>query len=695
MPPIKPPSVNIALKLSTLQRLFGLSLLLAMAVPLNAQEWTIGNTRVAKTIVFDNQSGLSTKSWRDLNTSTEFIHGKDGWREFQVTADGQAITGSSADVRLERRPGVVTRGANAYLEVALAARKLPLRIIVHYETYPDFAAVRQWLTLENTGSKPLVLRNLTVECQGATPGPARDLIAFGHYGEEPRETYFTGRVNDVAALLENARTGEGLAVLSEVPGYLKRTEIGGWEPAIQAMYDTDLFPFERRLDPGEKFETAAVSVVFYRRGTTTDPHWVLPQYAERVIAHNTNEQPPNWIYNDWEPWNGKATEPILQSVLPRALDMGLTLNTIDEGWEKTLGDNTIDTNKFPNGLKPLFEIGSDHTLKRGLWLPVSLVSEASSVYRQHPEWVCRGRDGKPKQSQGQGVVMCLASPYKQAALDRVGHAIQEYNLDYVKLDLTTVFNTYGEEPGCYETGHEHASSAESTVRIYEALTWLANKLHQQFPNLLIDYTFELWGEKHLIDYGLLRVADLDWLSNVSDRATTSAGPLQVRTLLYQRAMAIPTEDMLIGNMQGETSPWQERVATAMASAPVFLGDLRQLSEDDIRQSSKWITRFQQLRKQVALNDSFFPLGSWRQPEVTAWDGYGRFANSGEGIVVIFRNDSQDPSARIAIPGFPDGDFHVTDWSSGISTSLKGRKLSQGWSVQLTGKPRVIALEIRK
>jgi alpha-galactosidase len=334
-------------------------------------------------------------------------------------------------------------------------------------------------------------------------------------------------------------------------------------------------------------------------------------------------------------------------------------------------------------------------LKRGLWLPIALVSKTSSAYREHPDWVCRGRDGKPKESQGQGVVMCLASPYKQLALDRVSQAVREYGLNYVKLDLTTVFNTYGEEPGCYETNHDHASAAESTVRIYESLNWLANSLHKEFPALLIDYTFELWGEKHLIDYGLLRVADLDWLSNVKDHTPEDSGPLQVRTLLYQRGMAIPTEDLLIGNMQGEISTWQERIATAMGSAPVFLGDLSNLSAENAASSRAWIHRFQALRQRVPLNQSFFPLGSWRQPRITEWDGFGRFARTGEGLIVVFANESHDASAKIAIPGFPDGHFQLTDWTDESHVSVEGSDLSRGWELPLSGKPLVRILEVSK
>ena len=674
--------------------------LLTFLPPARAQEWTLDNGIIARVLAFDPQSGLYTKSWRDLEAQFDFINEKGSrnarCKEFQVRVDDQTITGSAQDVSLDGLPESAMRGQDEILDVTLLARRAPLRIVIHYQAPSGFAAVRQWLTLENTGEKPLTLRNLTVSCQVVSPGAIHDLIAFGNYGEEPREIFFTGRVNDVTPMVENARTGFGLALFSEVPGYLRRAELGnnGWDQSVRAMYDTDLFPFERRLEPGEKFETAAASVVFYRRGTARDPHWILPQYVEQVIAHNKNEHQPEWIYNDWEPWNGRITEPTVNAVLPKAVAMGLTLYTQDEGWEKTLGENVVNVERFPHGLSPLFDSGSGSALQRGLWIPIALVARDSLVFREHPDWVCRGRDGKPKESQGQGVVMCMASPYKQAVLDRIANAVEKYRLDYVKLDLTTVFNAYGEQPGCYETNHEHASAAESTVRIYESLDWLAIKLHERFPNLLIDYTFELWGEKHLIDYGLLRVADLDWLSNVTDHGVNDAGPLQARMLLYQRGMSIPTEDMLIGNLQGETPSWQDRVATEMASAPVFLGDLSKLSLQDAAQASEWIARFRKLRAEVRLQESFFPLGSWRQPKVNAWDGFARFAKTGEGMIVIFRNESADSSTRVAIPGFPDGAFSVTDWQSGARASLEGKTLRDGWEIPLAGKPRVLILEVR-
>ena len=112
--------------------------------------------------------------------------------------------------------------------------------------------------------------------------------------------------------------------------------------------------------------------------------------------------------------------------------------------------------------------------------------------------------------------MCLASPFQDAAADRVNDAIERFHLAYVKLDLTTIFNAYGEAPGCWAKGHYHGDWAESLNMIYEGISHVTSKVYEKHPDVLLDLTFELWGQKHVIDAGLLAAGDLDWMSNVSD-----------------------------------------------------------------------------------------------------------------------------------------------------------------------------------
>ena len=122
--------------------------------------------------------------------------------------------------------------------------------------------------------------------------------------------------------------------------------------------------------------------------------------------------------------------------------------------------------------------------------------------------------------------------------------------------------------------------AESLNMIYEGISHVTAKVYEKHPDVLLDLTFELWGQKHVVDAGLLAAGDLDWMSNVGDFQSNSPGTLQARTLLYQRAISMPADSMLIGNLQAGVSRREEAFGTAIGSAPLLLGDLRKLSAAD-------------------------------------------------------------------------------------------------------------------
>ncbi len=552
----------------------------------DGRSWTIGNGLVEREIRYDPKAGLYTAHWKHNVTGTDFMQRaqaeKDWGPEFSFDADGEHFAGPEGDkfefiAASEGNPAIPGKR----LVVHLKPRSKPLLVNVGYEVYDGHPVIRKWLVIQNQGTRPVILTHLVFEAVNAVPGPPADMQVSGFYGVEPREIFFTGRVEDTAIVERNSRTGEGLVVMNEAPGYMKRTEMSGWGRGIAAMYDTDLFPFERRLAPGETFMSAKSSVAFFVDGAGfVDPHWVVPSYTSSVLMKKGATYQPPWVYNTWEPFTRGINAQIVRDLVLIAARMGLDIFTVDDGWQQDYAENRINTQAFPNGLDEIGVLAGRNNLRLGLWVPLAAVSTNTEVYRQHPEWLCRDAQGKPKftgTASGSQAVMCLASPYKEVAAKRINDLIAGYHLRYVKIDLTTVFNTYGEAPGCYAQGHEHATWAESLERIYEGIQFVTERIYRAHPDILLDLTFELWGQKHLIDYGLLAAGDLDWLSNVDDESPEAAGPRQARTLLYHRALAIPAETMLIGNLHAETPPIEERLATAMGSSPLFLGDLRKLT----------------------------------------------------------------------------------------------------------------------
>ena len=673
------------------------------------QGWRVGNALVEREVRYSTRHGLYTESWRHKLTAKSFLTQLSSdmpWgREFSFQAHdlilAGAVRGPNPDFELVGSDTRETSPQGKVLEVRLRARKTPLDVSVFYAVYAGHPVVRKWIAVTNRDDRSIRLSHLAFEAVNLQAAPPSEQIVSAYYGIHAREIFFTGRAEDAAILALDPRTREGFIVMNEAPGWMKRTEMANWNwgEGVQVMYDTDLFPFERSVGPGETFTSARSGVAFFVEGRgMADPHWVMPSYTSAVLMKKGAAYLPPWFYNTWEPFFQEYNDAIVRESVPIAARLGLDVFTLDTGWSENYAENGISRKKFPEGLDNIRAAMEGQGIRLGLWEPLAVVSPESSVYQQHPDWVIKDLDGNAKKAAFPGAndrVMCLASAYRESAARRINELIRRHNLRYVKVDLTTVFNAYGEAPGCYAQGHYHRNWAESLEGIYEGIQFVTDQIYREHPEVLLDLTFELWGQKHIIDYGLLYAGDLDWMSNVDDTSQRSAGPRQVRTLLYQRSLAIPAEAMLIGNLRATTPTIEEHFATVIGSAPLFLGDLRKLTQEEIHWYAEKIRWFKEFRRAVALNESFFPLGNWLQPNAVSWDGFARVSRRGEGLIVVFKNETDLGEVKVQIPTYPGGQYAVRSVIAGDSIgTIRGEEFQQGISVPLPSQYKVQILEIR-
>ncbi len=663
------------------------------------QNWTLESDLVRRVVAFEPGRGLSTRQLTSLATKRQYV-GARGPAEFSFLCDGQPCASNDGQFELVDARTESFAGGKS-LTVRVRSRRLPLEAAAVYRVYDGHPAIRKHLLLRNTGGSPLLVTHLNVETLDLEIGPENEMTLLTQYGTVPREIFYTGRSEDAGFLLKNAMTGDGMAIVSEVPGYMKRTEIAGWDAPdsvrVSVMYDTDLMPFERRIGGGEEFATANASLVPFREGDGfSDPQWSLPGYAAQVLERRVDAQGPPWIYNTWEPFERGINQAIALELIDAAGAMGMDIFTIDDGWQQEYGENAVNLTSFPGGLEPILKAVEQKGMRLGLWIPIAAIGTTTEEYRKHPEWASQDLEGKTKFTGtmgGQKAVMCMASAYREASADRIIDAIERFRLAYVKLDLTTIFNAYGEAPGCWAKGHDHASWAESLGRIYEGIADATAKVYRKHPDVLLDLTFELWGQKHIIDAGLLSAGDLDWMSNVDDRQPDSAGPRQARQLLYARAATMPVEAMLIGNLHADLPTIEEGFATAIGSAPLLLGDLRKLSAADLQWYREKIGWFKELRRRAKLSESFFPLGTWRQTSPAAWDGFARLSRSGEGVIALFRNKSASADATVQLPLVPEGMYRVRSVITGKDVGLFDRAAwMHGIAFSFPGPVEVLELE---
>ena len=258
----------------------------------------------------------------------------------------------------------------------------------------------------------------------------------------------------------------------------------------------------------------------------------------------------------------------------------------------------------------------------------------------------------------------------------------------MKLDLTTIFNAYGEAPGCWAKDHDHGNWAESLNMIYEGISYVTGKIYEKHPDVLLDLTFELWGQKHIIDAGLLAAGDLDWMSNVDDGETrfgrTLAGPpvaLPARRLDARREHADRQYARRAAHDSGELC---HRHRFGASAARRSAQAERRRPSAGTTKKSRW---FKKLRRSTKISESFFPLGSWLQTSPAAWDGFARLEHSGNGVIALFRNKSRDEQALVRLPLLPAGKFKLhsvisgkeigvftsSDWIRGVALKFPGEE----------------------
>ncbi len=656
--------------------------------------WELASQYVRRVIRFEPAIGLYTSHFVNRITGSDLISAERWTPEFDFRLNGERLT--SLDQAWELIEVTTERDQpdfSGQFTIRLAHRARRLEVRIDYDCEPHGTTKR--LTIANTSDQPITLTHLAIETLPVEIGTPGDLQLDAHYGALPRETFLTGRIDDCALVYRNPRTGECVIALNEVPGHLKRTETGAWfwDGFVRIMYDTDLFPLEIHLPAHASWQSAAARMVLAVAGhVEADPRWVMPDSTTN--ARRKPQSTPRWHYNTWDPFGTRIDEATVMQLIPIAARMGFEVFTIDDGWQARYGENVVNAERFPHGLARLREAIEAHGMRLGLWAPLAVVdpSLATSVL------CCRDAHGQVKTTMtamGEQTVMCLASDYASAATQRLIDLIERYHLAYLKLDLTTVFNAYGETPGCHAPHHLHATAAESVRCIYEAIAHITQAIYAQCPDVLIDLTFELWGQKHAIDYGLLRAADLSWISNIGDDRDAGAGPRQARTLLYHRALAIPVEAMLIGNVRADTGDPREKFATVIGSGPLLLGDLRRLSAEQIAGYGKLIRWQRQLRTEINLSESFFPLGSWRQPNVIDWDGFARLARSGEGLIVLFRNESTSPHAHLQLPLPGEARYTLTSILTGLALDQRSAaEFRAGFDLAFDAAP-VLIVEVRR
>ena len=413
------------------------------------------------------------------------------------------------------------------------------------------------------------------------------------------------------------------------------------------------------------------------------------------VRLNKIQEAPVYVYNTWEPFEFDINEKMVMETAKAAAEAGMKEYVIDDGWDDCYGDWGINYERFPNGLKPVVDYIKSLGMKAGIWVSIGTASPESKVYKEHPEWFFKGKDGKDISlviEAPDKCTACFSTGWADYILSVLERLVDEYGFEYLKLDFSVVSSPYRyskEEAGCYADGHPgHRDREESMWVNYSRMWEVFDKLHEGRDTLFIDCTFETMGGLQLVDYAMLKHAEGNWLSNFKGDLGEKTD-LRIRQMAWWRSPAVPATSLVVGNAQMQDPGYENHIRSLAGALPIFCGDPRKLSKSGryvMKRYSDWLTRMEEKYHIMFFRQD---LPGYSEPSLGGFDGFARINRDdfSGGILGFFRHGSTEKTRKICLDGLPkDRLYRVLDMEGTEVTAMTGRQLEdEGFFVTIDEK----------
>jgi alpha-galactosidase len=424
-------------------------------------------------------------------------------------------------------------------DVVLKDVKRSVFVTLHYRMDPTTGILARSATIENREPQPI-----TVEQAAA----AAWALPSGHYSLD----YLTGRwagewtlnqetLGPGARVIESRRGSTGhqanpwFAIQAGDPDE-NHGEVWfgalGWSGSWRIVVERDQldavrvtggynsFDFAYMLNPAAMLETPIFYGGHAAHGLGEASRLLHHFEVAHVLPHrigdgeNAAPKPRPVIYNSWEATEFGVSESGQIALAEKAAALGVDRFVMDDGWfgqrkddHAGLGDWYVNTQKFPNGLKPLIDKVHSLGMDFGLWVEPEMVNPDSDLYRKHPDWVLNF-PGRPRTEQRNQMVLNLARPdvrdYVLSFLDKL---LTENDIAFLKWD----YNRNWSEPGWDQV--PPAQQKEVYVEFTRNLYAILAELEKRHPKVELE---SCSGGGGRVDLGILQYADEVWPSDNTD-----------------------------------------------------------------------------------------------------------------------------------------------------------------------------------
>ena len=450
-------------------------------------------------------------------------------------------------------------------------------------------------SITNRGSLPYLLHGLRFALP--VPSRAEELLTLGgRWGMEFGEQRTSWKQSTISVSNSRGRTSHekwpvvftGTAQFGEQHGEVWGCHVG-WSGNFDIMLD-GVTEHRKHMLVGEKL--VAGELVIHSKETYSaptvyavhSPHGLstasqhFHEFVRSRLQHKSTSRPVT--LNTWEAVYFEHSFETLTKLADVAAHVGVERFVLDDGWfsgrrndTAGLGDWTVDSSVWPDGLHPLINHVKSLGMEFGIWCEPEMVNPDSDLFRKHPDWVLHHGVNPPLTGRNQLVLDLSRSEVREFLFTSISQLLDTHDISYVKWD--------------HNRDLVASPAHEQTRGIYELL----GRLKQSHPQVQFESCASGGGR---MDFGILPFVDRFWTSDSID-------PLD-RILIQRGAQRLMPPEVLGSHIGSPTSHITRRShSLAFRATTAFFGwlgiewNLLDASPHDQDRLASVVTQYKEFR----------------------------------------------------------------------------------------------------
>ena len=354
----------------------------------------------------------------------------------------------------------------------------------------------------------------------------------------------------------------------------------------------------KNLKPGQSFTT--VPAAFGTDiGGIDEAIACLTEYRRRIRRPNPDDEHCYVVFNDYmNCLFGDPTEEKEKKIIDLAAALGCEYYCLDCGWYDSgpwwdkVGEWKESPERFPNGLKSLYEYARSKGLRMGMWLEIEVMGTQCELPKHLPDdwFVCT--HGK-RRIENKRYLLDFRNPaVRQYCTDTVDRLIETYGCEFFKIDYNC---TTG--PG---SDLNTDSMGDAMLEHYRALYDWIRSVYEKHPGLVIE---NCGSGAQRMDYGMLSLHSLQSTSDQTDVLSNAYIAVNVASAVTpeQAGMWVyPYEDdreHVIFNM-----------VNGLLLRPYISGNVWKMTPANFELFREGIALYKKIRGDLTGMVPFFPLG---------------------------------------------------------------------------------------